>query len=128
MFLKVTGEPAMAPPPSPRRIPFSIYRSLLIPHRWVNIEFLIRLVLVAKRMVVGNGKTEVFRRTSTVSHGGRRPESKKKAEPPLCEAGSDVNRSILNLRPRLEDTPSRGKLLKEPLDLLIINPPSIASN
>jgi hypothetical protein len=58
MLLKVADESAMAPPPFSRRIPFSINCSLLEPHRWVSIEFLVRLVLVAERKVVGNGKTE----------------------------------------------------------------------
>jgi hypothetical protein len=37
-----------------------------------------------------------------------------------------VSRPFFNQRLGLEDTPSRGKFLKEPLDLLIINPLSIA--
>jgi hypothetical protein len=88
MLLKVTGESAMAPPPSSCRIPFSIYRSLLVPHRWVSIEFLVRLVLVVERMVVGNGKTEFFRRTLVAGHGGRRPELKKEAEPLSVKLGA----------------------------------------
>jgi hypothetical protein len=32
------------------------------------------------------------------------------------------SRPILNQGPRLEDTPSRGKLYKEPLDFFIIGP------
>jgi hypothetical protein len=92
MLLKVTDESAMAPLPSSRRIPFSIYRSLLVPHRWVSIEFLVRLVLVAERMVVGNGKTKCFQWALLASHGGRRPELKKEAELLSVKLGVNVNR------------------------------------
>jgi hypothetical protein len=57
-------------------------------------------------------------------------------KPPAGHEGGDqmvtvdlmmnMNRWIRDEGLRLEDTPSRGKLLKEPLNFLVINPPSIA--
>jgi hypothetical protein len=57
-------------------------------------------------------------------------------KPPAGHGGDDrmvtvhlmmnTNRWIRDEGLRLEDTPSRGKLLKEPLSFLIINPRSLA--
>jgi hypothetical protein len=44
------------------------------------------------------------------------------AEAPPVSSGRDASRPFADQRLRLEDTPSRGRFIKEPLDFFIIEP------
>jgi hypothetical protein len=73
--------------------------------------------------VVENGEAVALRRAMGASHGGHRPELKRVAVISLSLLSrSDVRRPFLDLRVGLEDTPSRGKVVKEPLRFSLLEP------
>jgi hypothetical protein len=58
--------------------------------------------------------------------GGRRTDLRMKAGLFTVALQMIASRPIRDQRPRLELTPSRGKLLKETLSFLVINPRYVA--
>jgi hypothetical protein len=110
----------MAPPFPPSRALSSVRLSAPKPPRRDRVYFLFRLELVAGRVVVRKGGAEALRRAHGVGHGDRRPELGLMAGVIPLSPGMNGDRPILDQRPRLELTPSRGKIHKEPLGFWII--------
>jgi hypothetical protein len=99
-------------------------RSLPKPRRCVRVELRIRLVLVVGRLVVGNSEAKDLRRAARAGHGGHRPALKGTTDFLSLSLSLRLNggRPFSDQGLRLEDTPSRGKLLKDSLDFSIIEP------
>jgi hypothetical protein len=73
--------------------------------------------------VVGNGEAKALQRVMEASHGGHWPVLEKVTTPSLSLLpGDDTSRPFADQRLRLEDTPSRGKIYKEPLCFYEIEP------
>jgi hypothetical protein len=111
---------------SPSRALFLVRFSAPKPSRIDRVHLLFRFELMSGQVVVGKGGDGVLRRAHGVGHGGHRPDLREVAGFSTVHLMMNTNRWIRDEGLRLEDTPSRGKLLKEPLSFLIINPPSIA--
>jgi hypothetical protein len=125
--LKVSGEPAMAPPPFPSRIPSLDRRSSPKPRRWVRVDLLFWLVSVAGRIVVGKGGAGVLRRGFGAGYGGHRPELGKEAAPSLSSSQSQWQPSIFRSTLSIRTYPfGSAFLLKKPWISLRFNPRSLA--
>jgi hypothetical protein len=77
-------------------------------------------VLVAGRLVVGNGGAEVLWRAMGAGHGGHWPALERVTALPLSFIWNQYQPSILRSRVIFEDTPSLGKDVKEPLRFYLL--------
>jgi hypothetical protein len=73
-------------------------------------------------MVVENIGAEALRRAVGAGHGGHRPVLRRMAALSLSFIRKRVHRPFSNLRVGLEDTPSWGKVVIEPLRYSLLEP------
>jgi hypothetical protein len=79
-------------------------------------------------LAVEIGEIGVFWRATETGHGGRRPERRRMPASLSLSSVSNSSRPLVDQRSRLEDTPSRGKLYKEPLCFHGIEPAVLSVN
>jgi hypothetical protein len=90
------------------------------------VKFLVRLVLVAERKVVGNGKTDVLRRgamAGAVAGGRNRGRRTGVGD---CRLADEREPSDRESTDEIRRYPFAGNLSKETLRFLEINPQSLA--
>jgi hypothetical protein len=117
---------AMVPPSYPCRALSLGNRGGHESCRGVRVDLLDRLEVVGGSLVVGNGEAEYFRRALVVGYGGRRPEGRKKPCSLSLFCWERFRPSDLGSTVEIRTYPFAGKIHKETLSFLVINPRSVA--